>query len=158
MSVLTGFHCRTLLEISDSPVPVDAWSQSFFFTTSEPLGLSPRSASVDNISAAVNILWGNGCKKKVSFLFINTCYSFPAGNMQERSSPSCQGMGNFFRFSCYRAEAGVGKGAEQSKKTLSLSYLINLPFSYNTFFSLHLILPVYLNIYLFIYFYTPRLE
>ena len=67
VSVLTGFHCRKLLEISDSPVPVDAWSWSFFFTTSEPLGLSPRSASVDNISAAVNILWGNGCKKASFF-------------------------------------------------------------------------------------------
>ena len=56
VSILTGLHCRTLLEVCDSPVPVDAWSRSFFFTTSEPLGLSPRSASVDDISAAVNIL------------------------------------------------------------------------------------------------------
>ena len=83
--------------------------------------------------------------------------------MQERSGPLCQGMGTFFRFSCSRgvgkgaevgvgkeaevgvgkgaeagvgkgAEVGVGKGAEQSKKTLFLSHLINLPFSYNTFF------------------------
>ena len=71
-------------------------------------------------------------KKLLFYLFINTCYSLPAGNMQKRSSPLCQGMGTFFRFSCPRAEVRVGKGAEQSKKTLFLSYLINLPFSYNT--------------------------
>ena len=67
--------------------------------------------------------------KKVSFLFIDTCYSLPAGNMQERSNPLRQGMGTFFRFSCSRAEVVVGKGTEQRKKTLFLSYLINLPFS-----------------------------
>ena len=67
--------------------------------------------------------------KKVSFLFIDTCYSLPAGNMQERSNPLRQGMGTFFRLSCSRAEVGVGKGTEQRKKTLFLSYLINLPFS-----------------------------
>ena len=96
--------------------------------------------------------------KKLHFLFIDTCYSLPAGNMQERSSPLCQGMGTFFRFSCSRAEAGVGKGAEQSKKTLFLSYLINLPFSYNTFFSLHRILPIYLNIFIYLFLHTsPRI-
>ena len=77
--------------------------------------------------------------KKASFFIYwhVTCYSLPAGNMQERSSPLCQGMGTFFSFSCPRAEVGVGKGAEVgvgkgaevgvgkgaelSKKTLSLS-------------------------------------
>ena len=72
--------------------------------------------------------------KKLHFLFIDTCYSLPAGNIEERSSPLCQGMGTFSRLSCSRAEVGVGKGAEQRKKTLFLSYLINLPFSYNPLF------------------------
>ena len=48
-------------------------------------------------------------QKKLHFLFIDTCYSLPAGNMQERSGPLCQGMGTFSRFSC---SSGVGKGAE----------------------------------------------
>ena len=74
--------------------------------------------------------------------------------MQERSSPLCQGMGTFFRLSCSRAEVRVGKGAEQSKKTLFLSYLINLPFSYNTFFSLYLILPIYLDTFIYLFIFT----
>ena len=54
--------------------------------------------------------------KKVSFLFIDTCYSLPAGNMQERSNPLRQGMGTFFRFSCSRAEVVVGKGTDRTKE------------------------------------------
>ena len=55
------------------PDTADGGLKSFFFTTSEPPGLSPRSTNVDVISAAANTLCGNGCEAIINNKLIGSC-------------------------------------------------------------------------------------